>query len=102
MVECSTCGQEMKDPDTKSCDHQLINIGGKWYQRNNTYFDDNERCHDCNIVNGFPHYHHPGCDMERCPVCGGQLISCDCDIESLGKVKPGALEHLIKLGDVRV
>jgi len=35
-----------------------------------------DRCHDCNIVNGG--FHHPGCDVERCPKCGGQLITCGC------------------------
>lgn len=25
--------------------------------------------------------HHPGCDDEQCPLCGGQSISCTCDHE---------------------
>lgn len=33
-------------------------------------------CHDCGAVEG--QYHQFGCDMERCPFCGRQLISCDC------------------------
>jgi hypothetical protein len=33
-------------------------------------------CHDCGAKEG--ELHQTGCDMERCPFCGGQLISCDC------------------------
>lgn len=40
---------------------------------------EDARCGDCGAAKG--HYHHPGCDCERCPVCGGQLISCGCDKE---------------------
>ena len=33
-------------------------------------------CHDCSAKEG--ELHQYGCDMERCPFCGGQLISCGC------------------------
>jgi len=37
-----------------------------------------KKCHDCGVQPGEPH--KPGCDTERCPKCGCQLISCDCFI----------------------
>lgn len=36
-------------------------------------------CHDCGASKG--QYHVTGCDVERCPVCGGQAIGCDCDYD---------------------
>ena len=38
--------------------------------------DQNARCHDCGAPMGA--YHHANCDAERCPICGGQLWTCDC------------------------
>ena len=38
---------------------------------------DQGPCHDCGVSKG--EIHIWGCDVERCPSCGGQLIYCECD-----------------------
>lgn len=87
MAVCSFCGKDMLV--AKGCKHISIVIKGKrfspikcgapgdWYSGSR-----DGRCGDCGAKVGG--YHHPGCDCERCPNCGGQLISCGCiDEESV-------------------
>lgn len=38
-------------------------------------------CHDCGAKEG--ELHNYGCDMERCPFCGGQLATCSCKYSML-------------------
>jgi len=80
---CKECGKDMMDPTAKSCTYPKIKIDGEIYNRDTEYFDVNERCHDCNIVNKKGNIHHFGCDIERCPKCNGQIISCECKKEFL-------------------
>lgn len=76
MVKCPDCHQEMSSARTTSCTRKSITLGGQMVKRNTRYFDANKRCHDCNIVNRPGNAHHHGCDIERCPIDGQQLISC--------------------------
>lgn len=44
------------------------------------------RCGDCGVARGG--LHHPGCDLQSCPSCGGQLLSCGCRFDEDGPRVP--------------
>lgn len=83
LAKCSTCNREMLT--AKGCKYSTIGIKGKAYRRIKVgdpmdfFYGDpkGSRCGDCGAQVGY--FHHWGCDCERCPLCGEQLISCDCD-----------------------
>jgi len=75
MAICPDCGQEMHTADT--CTKTQIVLAGQTYERSREHFGEpSGRCLDCGIKHGG--VHHLGCDVERCPKCGLQLIGCDC------------------------
>lgn len=83
MAKCAYCEKDMLKTD--GCVSLSPTLNGKPIERlkvgesdRDWDMEENDRCPDCNAKYG--HYHHFGCDIERCPVCGGQFISCDCDI----------------------
>jgi len=82
-AKCKTCGGNMLKVD--GCKPSVFICDGKQYERIKVggagdFFEDvgaDFWCDDCGAKRG--HYHHTGCDCEKCPICGGQLLSCGCD-----------------------
>ncbi len=79
---CEFCGQRKLIADGCTCSEVICN--GKKYKRIPYGQEDGmpamgKSCHDCGVTLG--RYHHPGCDAEECPACGGQLIGCACVVE---------------------
>ena len=75
MAICQWCKQEMNSAD--GCTGNNFNKTPlEGLQPIPCSLDGRERCHDCNVLAG--QFHHPGCDNEECPQCGGQIISCGC------------------------
>ena len=83
MSKCKYCNKEMLSKKTITCTHPYLKgQKKKFYKRDTTYFDGlHVRCMDCHILNKEGNIHHFGCEVEKCPICGGQLVYCDCDIE---------------------
>lgn len=78
MAKCHCCGNEMLT--AKGCTFKYVQTDdGKSVKRNKVgdegWVDVGKRCPDCGAMYGY--YHHPYCDVERCPVCGSQLLMCD-------------------------
>ena len=78
MSICDVCGREMHEADGCTHNMALIKIPRiKFGQESRMYSrkaPGHKICPDCNV--NFGNYHHPGCDIEECPLCHGQLISC--------------------------
>lgn len=50
-------------------------------------------CHDCGAKEG--EIHRWNCDMEECPKCGGQLISCSCELTQKQAEKIGRVPYIV-------
>jgi hypothetical protein len=82
MAKCKDCGREMTKAAGCTVAGFRLKSGGVIARIKYGTGDGRgaihgaKRCHDCNVKIG--ELHHQGCDMEECPLCHGQLISCSC------------------------
>lgn len=79
MAACAYCKLEMTQAE--GCVSTPIVIAGVGYEpvrygQERPRWRPRQRCGDCGTLPGGVHHH--GCDLEQCPRCFGQSITCDC------------------------
>lgn len=78
MAVCRWCASEMTE--AVSCGVEALHLDGKsiamirWGEEEGWTAD--HRCGDCGVLPGG--FHHLGCDVQQCPRCRGQMITCGC------------------------
>lgn len=78
VARCHGC---MHPLNGSSCKHDLlVTKSGAEYRAIPYDGAHGFRCPDCNVETGG--LHAVDCDIALCPICGGQLLSCNCSIES--------------------
>jgi hypothetical protein len=81
VAVCTFCGNEMLGGT--GCSEEPVRVGDTYYEpirwgdeRGYKFWDVSARCGDCGVPSGAVHHH--GCDLEQCPACEGQAITCGC------------------------
>jgi hypothetical protein len=105
LAICQDCEQEMLE--AASCTVDTLILDGRRFVRDRAWgpFGVVGHCPDCGVAD--LGYHHLGCDLEDCPRCRRQLISCGCgwldeDTESIVAVAGETVVYPRALRGMRV
>lgn len=84
--------EDLKSPEFKHSQAvKSFRIGGRDFDRipcgyeQGEWYGIEDHCSNCGMLTGF--LHHLPCDLEQCPRCKGQALSCNCKYEK----RPGDL-----------